>query len=403
MRILVGHNFYQQPGGEDDVFAAETAMLQDFGHSVVCYSQHNDAIRNMSGVVAGFKTIWNRDTYRDLAGLLEKDRPDVCHFHNTFPLISPSAFYAAADRKVPVVLTLHNYRLLCPAAVMLRDGKICEECVGRRIPLPGVLHGCYRHSRPHTAGVAVMSGVHRLLNTWLERVDLYIALTEFARRKFVEGGLPAGKIVTKPNFIHPDPGCGFVEKHRNSRYALFVGRLSKEKGIETLLRAWSAIGSDLPLRIAGDGPLAGEVRQACQTNPAVTWLGRLTKPGVLEEMKHAHVLIFPSVWYESLPLTILEAFATGLPVLASRLGSMPELIEEGRTGLLFEPGSAEDLARTVGWMLSDGERTTDMRFHARREFERKYTRARNYELLLDCYRRAGMRQHDTDKAVLFYN
>ena len=395
MHILVGHNFYQQPGGEDQVFRAETSMLEENGHSVVRYTHHNDDIRSMSRTAAGAKTIWNRATFRQISELLDRERPDVCHFHNTFPLISPSAFYAAAMRRIPVVLTLHNYRLLCPAAVLLRDGKICEQCVGRQFPLPGVIHGCYRGSRTQTAGVAALLSVHHLVKTWRNRVDLFIALTEFARRKFIDGGLPADKIVVKPNFIHPDPGYSEVRE----RFALFVGRLSQEKGIDTLLNAWSHIGSDLPLRIAGDGPMAQDVRRTCEANASVSWLGRLTRSEVVEQMRRATVLIFPSIWYESLPLSILEAFATGLPVIASRIGSMPELIEEGRNGLLFEPGSSEDLARTVVHMLGDTAGTANMGFQARKEFELKYTRSRNCDLLLRCYRMTNMRGHAPRYAV----
>ena len=387
MRILIGHNFYQQPGGEDTVFAAETAMLQEEGHSVVPYSQHNDAIRAMSPFSAGLKTIWNRSSRREIARLLAREHPDVCHFHNTFPLISPSAFYAASAAKVPVVLTLHNYRLLCPAGVLLRQGRVCEDCVGRRLAYPGIAHACYRNSALQTAGVAAMNCVHHVLDTWRDRVDLYIALTQFARQKFIEGGLPAEKIVVKPNFVHPDPGFNW----RREPFALFVGRLSPEKGIATLLNAWSLIGADLPLRIAGEGPMENEVRQACENHSSISWLGRLSRLDVIDQMKRARVLIFPSIWYESLPLTIIEAFATGLPVIAGNLGSMAELVEDGHTGLLFEPGSAESLAATVRRLLTNDGLAVAMGMSARQEFETRYTRSRNCELLLRCYSMAAGR------------
>jgi glycosyltransferase involved in cell wall biosynthesis len=395
MHILVGHNFYQQPGGEDTVFATETSMLEDSGHSVVRYSQHNDAIRAMSPFATGFKTVWNSAARKEIARLLEHEQPAVCHFHNTFPLISPSAFYAASSAKIPVVLTLHNYRLLCPAGVLLRQGTVCEECVGRPLAYPGIAHACYRNSTVQTAGVAAMTCLHRLLNTWRERVDLYIALTEFARRKFIEGGLPAEKIVVKPNFVYPDPGFNAGRE----RFALFVGRLSPEKGIATLLDAWSSIGGDLPLRIAGEGPMENEVRQACQTNPAISWLGRLTRPAVIEQMKRAWVLVFPSIWYESLPLTVIEAFATGLPVIAGNLGSMAELVEDGRTGLLFEPGSAGALATAVRRLLVNDGLAAGMRWSARQEFETRYTRSRNCEVLLRCYGLVTGRQPQTECVV----
>jgi glycosyltransferase involved in cell wall biosynthesis len=386
MRVLLGHNYYQLPGGEDNVFSAEASMLESFGHEVTRYTRHNDELNDFGRFKTAAVTLWNRSSAADVVRMVERERPDVCHFHNTFPLISPSVFDALGRLGIPVTMTLHNYRLVCPGAVLMREGRICEECVGTTVPWRAVTNSCYRQSSAASAGVSAMLSLHHLLGTWKRKIDLYIALTEFARRKFIEGGLPAEKIAVKPNFVHPDPGFS----DDRATHALFVGRLSSEKGIATLLEAWKLTGGRVSLRIAGDGPMADEVRRAAEVIPGVQWLGPLQRADVLREMKQASMLIFPSIWYEGLPLTVLEAFATGLPVIASNLGSMPEVISDGLTGLLFEPGSPQQLAEKVLWADSHAADMRAMYFAARRVFEQKYTRQKNHELLMRCYRSAMM-------------
>ena len=277
------------------------------------------------------------------ARLVRVKEPDVVHFHNTFPLISPAAYYAVQREGVPVVQTLHNFRLLCPGATLFRDGAVCEECIEQRSFRPAMAHKCYRGSRPATATVAAMLTVHQVVRTWQRKVDLYIAVSEFARRKFVAGGVPASRIVVKPNFVWPDPGVGAG----SGGYALFVGRLSAEKGISVLAEAWRELG-EIPLVVAGDGPLAGT-----EWPEGVSWVGRQTREKVLELMRDARVLIVPSECYENGPLTVLEAFACGLPVIASDLGSMAEAVDHERTGWLFQPGDAADLARKVRWAFAE--------------------------------------------------
>jgi glycosyltransferase involved in cell wall biosynthesis len=239
MRVLLVHNYYQQAGGEEQVFVAEGALLEAHGHRVVRYTSHNDRVTGMSRAVLAKNTVWNRTTYRDLRTLIRKERPQVAHFHNTFPLISPAAYYAARAEGVPTAQTLHNYRLLCPNALFFREGRACEDCVGQAGPWPEVIHACYRGSHLSSGGVAAMLTSHRILGTWVRAVDAYITLTEYTRRKFIQGGLPAEKIVVKPNFVYPDPGPGAGR----GMYALFVGRLSREKGVDTLLAAWNTLQS----------------------------------------------------------------------------------------------------------------------------------------------------------------
>jgi glycosyltransferase involved in cell wall biosynthesis len=385
MKVLLVHNYYQQPGGEDQVFAAEAALLEAYGHSVIRYTVHNDQVAKMTPLPLVQATVWNKAAYRELRTLICREHPQVAHFHNTFPLISSAAHYAAKAEGVPVIQTLHNYRLLCPNAIFFRDGHVCEDCLGKAVPWPGVVHACYRESRAGTGVVAAMLILQRLLRSLTEAVDFYIALTKFACEKFIQGGLPAEKIVVKPNFVDPDPGLG----EGLGGYALFVGRLSPEKGIGTLLAAWERLGKKVPLKIVGDGPLALQVAEAARRLPRVEWIGQLSKTQVLALMKDARVLIFPSSWYEGFPMVFAEACAAGLPVIASQLGSMSSLITPGRTGLYFHHGNPEDLAAQVEWALTHPTEVAQMRRESRAEFEAKYTAEQNYQMLMEIYERVS--------------
>jgi glycosyltransferase involved in cell wall biosynthesis len=369
------HNFYRQPGGEDQIFAAESDLFERKGHSVIRYQEHNEQINRGNVVSTGIKTMWNRESYRRLESVARAHRPDVAHFQNTFPLISPAAYYAVRRQGVAAVQTLHNFRLLCAGATFYREGRPCEACVESWAPWRGVAHGCYRGSRAASLAVASMIGFHRARGTWTTMVDLFVAGSTFAREKFISGGLPAEKIVVKSNFLYPDPGVGTGA----GGYALFVGRLADEKGVRTLLDAWGKL-PQIPLRIAGSGPLT-----SFRSLPNVTWLGQRTHHEVIAEMQQAHVLVFPSLWYEMAPLTILQAFATGLPVIASNIGVMTEQVRHRHNGLHFTPGDPEDLSRQVRWAFEHPEEIRSMRAAARREFEDKYTAERNYKMLLEIY------------------
>jgi glycosyltransferase involved in cell wall biosynthesis len=397
MRVLLVHNRYRQPGGEDSVFEAEKALLERTGHEVLAFEEDNARLDGLNSIKVAKDAVWSREAQAKLRKLLQEGRPEVAHFHNTFLRISPAAYYACKEMGVPVVQTLHNYRLVCPGALLLRDGRVCEDCLGKAMPWPGVVHGCWRGSRAGTAVVATMLAVHRGLKTWTKQVDLYIALTEFARRKFIEAGLPAEKIVVKPNFVASDELRVMSDRppitHRPSpitpSYALFVGRLAPEKGVRTLLKAWRQL-KGIPLKVAGDGPLLREVQAfiARERLEAVEVLGPRPREEVFHLMQGAKALVFPSEWYEGFPMTIVEAFACGLPVIASRLGAMAEIVDHQRTGLLFEPGNPEALAEAVAWAWSHPRQMAEMGREARREFEEKYTAEKNYKMLMKIYQLA---------------
>jgi glycosyltransferase involved in cell wall biosynthesis len=388
MKILLVHNRYQIAGGEDTVVHAEKSMLEDHGHEVTLLESNNAEI---SGVVSkirtGVGTVYSRTGKRRVASELARIRPDVMHVHNFFPLFSPSIYFAAGEADVAVVQTLHNYRLVCPNALLFRDGHECEDCLGKTLAWPGVVHACYRGSRLASAAVAAMQATHRVLGTWANKVDMYIALTEFSRQKLVSGGLPAEKMSVKPNFVHPTPGMG----KGDGGYALFVGRLSEEKGVSTLLAAWKQLAAEIPLKIVGDGPLAEIVKSATKESRGIEWLGRVSRDQVAALMQRAVLLIFPSVWYEGFPMSIVEAFAVGLPVVASDLGAMSSLVRHQQTGLHFRAGNVDELVAQVRWARSHPEKVREMRETARNEFETKYSAERNHEILINIYQTARER------------
>ena len=386
MKVLLVHNHYQQPGGEDVVFAAEGRLLESRGHQVVRYTAHNDQAAALGPLTLARTAVWSADAYGELRGLLAREQPDVVHVHNTLPLVSPAVYYAARRAGVPVVQTLHNYRLLCPNAIFFRDGRVCEDCLGKSLPYPGVVHACYRGSRAASGAVAAMLTIHRALGTWTRQVDLFVALTEFARRKFVEGGVPTDQLFVKPNFVDPDPGEG----PGDGGYALYVGRLAPEKGVRTLLAAWRRAAPGLPLRIVGDGPLAPEVAAAA-SSPSIEWLGHQPPERVAALVGRAAVVLCPSEIYETFGLVVVEAFAAGTPVIGTDTGAVAELIEHGVTGMHFRAGDVTALAERVAWASAHPAALLAMRAHARRRYVDRYTADRNYPMLMEAYARARER------------
>lgn len=385
MKILVVHNSYKQPGGEDLVVQRETALLRASGHEVVTYFRHNDEIDEgslLKKMVAGSKVIWARDSYYQLGALLKKERPNLAHFHNTLPLISPSAYYACRNLHVPVVQTLHNYRLMCPAGSLFRSGRVCEECLDHSL-WRGMKHGCYRGSRVGTGAISLMLTAHRTIGTWESAVSCFIAISKFVRDKFTDAGLSGKTVFVKPNFVDPDPD----ERSNAGSYALFVGRLSAEKGLRTLVSAWAKLKMRIPLIIVGDGPLRAELEREvirrCLAD--VRFEGYLPTDKTLAMMKGARFLVFPSEWYEPFGMTVVEAFACGVPVVCSSLGAIPELVANGQTGVHFSPSNSADLATKVEWAWTHTKEMEAIGHAARAEYKAKYTAAENYRVLLMVY------------------
>lgn len=379
MRVLAVHNKYLKPGGEDVVFQAEAALLEAHGHDVVRFVTSNQDLKDSGAASLVTNTIWNRGSMRQVRELIQRTQPAVMHVHNTFPLLSPSIYTAARLERVPVVQTLHNFRIICPNALLYRNGSPCDDCVDTFTRWPGVVHGCYRGSRIGTSVVATMLATHAALGTFRQRVAHYIVMSEFAKRRFLEAGAIGSHITVKPNFLERDPGPGT----HSGGYVLFVGRLSEEKGIRTLLAAASKITvPEFHLKIAGEGPIT----PPAQGSPRVEWLGRPNE--VMSLMKDASLLVFPSECYEGCPMTILEALAAGLPVIASGHGSIAEFVSDGVTGLHFSPGDAGDLAAKITWALAHPDQLREMGRRGREEYERAYTAERNYQLLMDIYHSA---------------
>ena len=383
-KILFVHNYYQQPGGEDSVFSAEMALLQDHGYNIIKYIDSNHRIGDLNSLDVAIQTIWSRQSYKKIYEVLVKEEPDLVHFHNIFPLISPAAYYACKKLKIPVIQSLDNPRLICPAATLYRKGKLCLDCLGKTPPYPGIIHGCYHNSRLQTAVIVTMLSVHRWMKTWQKQVDKYLVATEFYKKLFIKAGLPAEKIAVKPHFVRSNPRSDISQKL--GEYVLYIGRLDPEKGIPTLLSAWKNL--QIPLKIRGDGQLLQVCSDFIETNNLnfIEIIKRITPEELKLLISNARFLIWPSEgYYETFGMVAVECFSLRKPVVASDIGVMGEVVKNGESGLLFEPGNASDLASKVEWLWNHPEESKRMGINAYQEYEMKYTPQRNYQLLIDIY------------------
>ena len=379
MRVLVSHNVYQLPGGEDTVMQSEVELLRRHGHQIEVFLRHNDALEKASAARAAVQSMWSIPVAREFETQLRTFEPDVVHVHNTFPIMSPAIYWVADRLRIPVVQTLHNFRLLCPQAMFLRDGKVCEDCLGQ-VPWRGAMRGCYRDSKLQSTVLAAMITFHRAIGTWSSKITRYIALNEFCRQKFIAGGLPAEKISVKPNFVDFD-----APTETNRHGFLFVGRLTEEKGASVLASATKLLPSkSIEVRVAGVGPDAKKLLGIA----ALTPLGTLNLEQIHQEMLHATALILPSICNESFPRTLVEAYGSGLPVIASRIGALAELVTEGITGLLFDPGNAQELADKMEWARLHPQEMAEMGHFARERYEAQFTAEHNYQQLIAIYEQA---------------
>jgi len=384
MKILIAHNRYQFSGGEDAVVRDEVELLRRRGDSVHLLEQDNEAIHGLRGkVVASAAVFHSANARKRMKQSIDNFRPDVLHIHNWFPMLSPSIILEADHSAVPIVQTLHNFRMICANALLYRDGAVCTDCLGKSFPLDGVIHGCYRGSRAGSAIVTAAYAFHRLARTW-NRVDLFIAVSEFERELLLRGGLPAEKVVVKPNFAASD---AWKAERNAENVAVFVGRLSPEKGVRTLLSAWKTGRISLRLKIIGDGPMVSEVRACADSVAGVEYLGVQSQDAVYGEMAKARFLVFPSECFETFGRTVVEAFAQGTPVLAADLGAVRELVEEGATGCRFAPGDINALVAGVH-RFPCGEAYEQMRANCRDLFLSRFTGDSNYRLLMRIYSRA---------------
>ncbi|OXS61633.1 hypothetical protein B1A99_03175 [Cohnella sp. CIP 111063] len=384
LRIALVHNYYQQSGGEDKVVEQERDLLNEMGHEVVVYQRHNDSISTMTRMAklgATFGTIWSWSSYRDMRAFIRSNKPDIVHFHNTFPLISPSAYYAAKKEGIPVIQTLHNYRLLCPGGALFRKSEVCERCIDQSL-IHAVRLGCYRSSRLQSAVVAVMLAFNRWIGTWNRKVDRYIVLTEFAKQKFVKSGFPEERIWVKPNFR---------SSHRNTstpdnkaEFFLYVGRLSAEKGIKQLVQTWMLLEEDKKLVIVGDGPDEQELKQIAKGKANIAFLGKRDSSSVMRHMAEARFLITPSVCYEGFPMAIIEAYSVGTPVICNQIGSLQEIVKEGVTGFHYNVNDAQDLMRVIR-RTEDEAVYRELTNNVKQTFFSKYTKDMNSVNLMQLY------------------
>ena len=423
MKVCVVHNFYQSssPSGEDEVFWNEVDLLKKNDVDVVIYTKNNDEIKDYGiwdKFNLPFKNIWSSRTYRELKTLLKKEKPDIVHFHNIWYLISPSAYAACKDAGVPVVQTLHNFRFFCTNALLMKNGKECEECIptkkgdrsrviGSRLKIivNALKYGCYRGSRVYSLPIAITQYFHSAVGTWADKVVAYIALTEFSKKKFMECGLPEEKIFVKPNFLANPPEPDYTHKN----YAVFLGRLSVEKGLDVLISAFQVLStmnyeqsamSGLPfhLNIIGDGPMRMQLEEKVKTEKIdnIEFTGRKNFDECMRLLGKAKFMVMPAVCYENFPMAIREAFACGKPVVASNLGAMAELVQDQRTGLLFKPGSPKDLAEKMRWMTEHDNECIEMGKTARKVFEQKYTAGKNLEILKEIYSKATQKTYTSE-------
>ena len=389
LRILLVHNHYGSgaPSGENRVFELERDLLDRAGYVVETFERHSDALRAQGklGMVKGaFMTPWNPATSREMRGVVKRFQPDIVHVHNTFPMISPSVFSAAED--CTRVLTLHNYRLVCPAAIPMRNGVTCTDCIDRKSVMPALWHGCYRSSRLATVPLASNVALHRWLGTWTRDVEAFIALSDFQRETVAGAGIPAERIHVKPNFYPGTPERVLFEG-RPSR-VVFAGRLGKEKGVEDLVEAWLHWGNDAPeLRILGDG----ELRRSLETRSAgaqnITFLGQVGTRTAEIEIASAKLLILPSRWFEGFPMVLREAFAFGTPIAVSDQGPLPGIASHA-DGIVFRANDPNDLFKRVRSRWTDHDRLTAMAIASERAYQEHYSEDKNLKALSSIYEQA---------------
>jgi len=387
LRILIVHNRYKHPGGEDAVVQLEAKLLRNHGNEVYIYECSNKEIYEYSflkKVTFLLQCGWSRTSYNEIKNKIKEFEPDIVHFHNISYVLTPSVYQACKDEGIPVIQSLHNFRPLCLNALLLREGKICEDCPKNKNFISGVLNKCYKNSFMVSLYIAFIFTIYKGRRIWSSKVTFYIAATEFVKKKYAEYGFDKDKFFVKPNISYPSSKDGGSDES----YALYVGRLSEEKGVDTLLEAW-ALKINIPLKIIGNGDLSENLKKyaedRCINN--VEFLGFIEPQDCEGYLKNARFLIIPSVCYENFPRVLAEAFSCNVPVIASNSGAMTEIVKDGETGLLFDCGDPKSLRDKVGDLVADQKLIDEMKRNITNESE-KYSAEVNYRILLNIYEQA---------------
>jgi len=384
MKILMIHDYYINRGGEDVSFESEVKMLRDAGHEVITYTKHNKEIINAKGtkmIKVALNTIWNFKVYKEIKKIIKEAKPDIVHFQNTFPIISPSAYWACKSENVPAIQALRNYRLICPSGLLYNKGKITEKSVKQFFPYSALLGRYYRDSFLATLPIALMLFIHRIIGTYKNKVDAYIAVSEFVKRKHVEAGFDKDTIMVKRNVASPQKS-----KNQLRKRVIFFGRLTKEKGILTLIKSWKSI-KEFELTIIGEGPLYNSIKKITQSENLknVSLIGFKKNEELDSELNKCSFVICPSEWYEPAARTIIESFSRGIPVIASNIGGNSELIVNRHNGLLFEAGNFNNLAKKILLLTKNEKLIRRLGANAKIDYLKTHSPPENCKALMTIY------------------
>lgn len=393
MRILMIHNRYLQKGGEDTVFYNEAQMLDDGENEIFQFVVSNDSIKTNSlveKIKLGINTIWSISSYKKVKSYIKKIEPDVVHVHNTFPLLSPSIYWAIKSVGIPIIQTLHNYRLGCANGILYRESEICQKCIDKNI-FYSVYHGCYRESKIQTLPVALMQGFHRLIGTYSNKIDRYIALTEFSREKFMEIGLPKEKIVVKPNFtLNPYTNKFPKDFKRRKKQIIYVGRITEDKGLEILLNSFTNLNmSNANLLVIGEGEKRIDYQEKYKFDSRISWLGSQEKEKVIDHISDSTMLVMSSLWYETFGMVLIEAMSVGTPIIAPNHGGFSEIVIENRNGFTYNRYNSNDLMLKMKQLMElkedEWNKFSESCFE---DYNVKYSKVKNKNALLNIYREA---------------
>lgn len=414
MNILQIHNYYRQSGGEDTVVNQEKDLLELHGHAVTLYSLDNNDFGDdvFSKIKVAFLSIWNPISYMEIGRIIDEKKPNIVHVHNTWPLISPSVFWICRIKKVPVIQTIHNYRLMCLNGCLYRQdettrkGKICNICVDKKFKWAGVRLSCYRGSKIQSLVLACSLYIHHKVGTWTKTIDQYIALTQFMATKLIQSGVPADKISVKANYVaHMRKTENSLQTESemlhqsNNPYFLYVGRISDEKGVEYLLDSWNACRSDWLLQdaaydlvIIGGGDIQEKLEnhvsmysEALDRGGSIFFLGKQDRKKVLRYMQNALFVVLPSKWFEGFPMTLLEAFNCNAPIIAPDHGAFSEIVEHEKNGYLYDPRETTALSRMLKQAASDKKQYSCMKNYIFNEVLPRYSLSVSYQQLINVY------------------